>query len=1056
MRHRKIVDAFRYVYRHAIGWRDRITRGRGNRLTAHIREERKSLRRHSLWQYARSTVVNAYFPSGGSVAAIALALGCVFAIIFYTDSITTQAPIAVLTRLTTIEAAIALIFIPITIFVVGLSSRRSSSGVTVAEILLRGIYLFPLTMLIMGIVVSFAFITNARLALLFIAVSFLLSGFCVFQTIKLLLDEESLSRAGIELLQDVVRRSINLALEERIGKNLELRALESLPLDYSPFGLGEDPATTYAIHASGQGFILDVSLDRLQEFATDLEKCANNSGFAYKEKRVPESVPAAQEPSIHEATSRQLKVDTSRYLKKLYADQITGDSDVLITFPQALAPKKGDRDRLTSIANRIFTIGPRESYLGRILRYLGEVKDQAILALRDRRTSSLESPLDAYVSVAKTFLEEMRMAGGGYTFEQALAEEAALLTRGWSEVKCISDHLAEIHDLACHSGDVRVAMLVTRVPLRIASAAVRARDHFLFREFTRFTFKLYEAALVEDSTKMHKYLLDRAWRHLSELGNFIVEPELRRNQTNAVVLQSLTDFGTTLLLRFQDLLKTALDAGQEADFKLFREGASSLFRYLSTPSSTFVESTPLGNANEKFQAQRGQMFFGLGSYIFDKHVADPTNANVLGCLNELFDHVPSTPSELTDLYLSLSDHKLQSIWGWEWWDAPEEASWVGDPMEKLNHYYCFLLARVCRSAPRDQVAAIRFPKSEVFTNAISDHGAIRATFNSFVADRSKWREVVPDSWIANVEVLVGIFEGLVTQNAREQEDSLIAAELDRNLLENFRNNFRHAFLGSAGIRSVFTRSEAYRDESSVAPKDKGELKWGLNIMEDKRFYVGVGSGLELDWGKRQGENLGSSECQFAFEEMLQLLPESEVGRGETPEEVVCRGIAELRGSRHVPSVIFMDLGFARQTSLENSPHFTAAWRLDAQFRQDPTFSGLFRFEDCEVPAHTVWGTNQKNRLCVLALPECMEWVQKSPIDNDSEVGLVDGQFSIRIADLAKEDELRAQILSRPPVWLIEKEDPERYLRTRVWLQIFERFQLALKQPAAGRKFIIPE
>ena len=410
---REIVTPCRSGYARAIRWCNRLRKGRGDRLTTLIGRKKKGLQGHGLRQRVMSIVANAYFPSAESVAAVALVLASVFVVILYGDSITARTPIPVLTRLTNIETGIALIFIPITIFVVGLSSRRSASGVTVAEVLLRGVYLFPLTILIMGIVVSFAFITNATLALVFIAISFLLSGYCIFQTIRLLLDEQSLRRGGIELLQDVVRRNINLALDERIGKNLELQALEGLPIDYSPFGLGEDPTRTYEIRATEEGFIQDIFLDRLREFALELERHANSNWFAYEEKRVLESSDAAQGSPVGEANSRQLEVEKLRSLKKLYADQITNNSNVLVTFPRRLVPNERDRERLSGMARSAFRIKARGSYSERISKYLGEVKDEAILALRDRRTSNLESLLDVYVSVAETFLTEMQNAGGG-------------------------------------------------------------------------------------------------------------------------------------------------------------------------------------------------------------------------------------------------------------------------------------------------------------------------------------------------------------------------------------------------------------------------------------------------------------------------------------------------------------------------------------------------------------------------------------------------------------------------------------------------------------------
>lgn len=1077
---RTIVEACRSFCASTVRWVKRPKTRRANRLTKLISEERKKLQGYGHWHGLKSTFANAYFPSAKSVSAVFVALVVIFAVILSIDGVTVQAPTPVLARLTTIETGIALIFIPITIFVVGLSSRRSSSGVTVAEILLRGVYLFPLTILVMGIVVSFAFITSAGIALFFIATSFLLSAFCIFQIIRLLLDEQSLGRGGRELLQDAVGRSINLALEERIGKNLELRALENLPIDYSPFGLGEEPPETFEVRTAEEGFVQDVLLDSLQQFATELERCANSHGYTYSKKRELEPATGSEGSRVSEGSSKQLEVVTSRNLKKLYADQITNNSNVLVTFPRKLVPDEATRQHLANIARSAFKIKRRVSYSERISRYLGEVKDEAILAIRDRRTYNLESLVEVYVAVAKTFLTEMENAGGGYTFEQAQKEESALFGGGWDEVRWISDHLSEIHRTGCRSGDINVAALVAAGPFHIAYAAIGARDHFLFREFTKFSFRLYKAAQLGADSKMRQFLVERAWTHLRDLGNIGVQFELKRTKAEAEPIKILADFGTVLLLRFLELLRASFDSREFSDFKLFKHAAGKLFEHLVEPQHTrshrdllrvslaqpalseedrrrksehIDRQELLWNAYNDFTRRRSQMFFALGTHIFKRIVADTNKADISNFLGEINELLPINESELTELYLSFYDRNLQSIWGWEWWGTPEGVSW-GDPTEKVSRYYSFLLARLCRAKPREEVAKIPFPKSEVLIGAVSEGGAVRTTLDSFMTDRDKWRDIIPDSWIPNVEALVTAFEGLVTENAREQENLLIASEIKSSVLEGFRDRFKKAFLAKAGVRRVFAECHAYRDESSVFPKVRGELRWGLNMIEDKRFYVD--SGLEQDLGKRHGEDLGTSESQFALERLFKLLPESDVEAGETAEGVIRRGIEEILHRGYNPSAIFLGLDVDKQSALESSPSFTPTWKLNPPLRDNPAFIGYFHFEGRKIEAYSAWGGARENCLCVLALPECMQWVQKSPIDDSSESGLVDSPFSIRIADLAKDDKLRAQILSQPPEWLSKQENPDRYLRMRVWLQIFERFELILKQPEAGRKFIIPD
>ncbi len=84
-------------------------------------------------------------------------------------------------RLQALEVGIALIFVPITVFVIGLSSRKTEGGVTAAEVLLKQTYLFPVAILVLGLLVNFAFLKKPNYGRFLILLTLCLAVFCIFR-----------------------------------------------------------------------------------------------------------------------------------------------------------------------------------------------------------------------------------------------------------------------------------------------------------------------------------------------------------------------------------------------------------------------------------------------------------------------------------------------------------------------------------------------------------------------------------------------------------------------------------------------------------------------------------------------------------------------------------------------------------------------------------------------------------------------------------------------------------------------------------------------------------
>ncbi|MGB9514155.1 MAG: hypothetical protein WBU20_20890, partial [Candidatus Acidiferrum sp.] len=335
-----------------------------------------------------------------------------------------------------------------------------------AEVLLRETYIFPTTVFVLCLLAAFAFIKRPSGAKALICITFCMALVAIYRLCRVLLDEQRFHISATHLLQDKIRRTIHLALDERIGKNLLLKQLEGKPIEFS-LRLRQSKEEYFEVTASRKGIVQDVYLDRLFNFAEELENAANTQGFSFDEKQVAEDLEPLQQQNQEPGQLRvkELKPNRHRYILKLFKDQVSDRSDCVVSFPLALVPDAHQRQRLAERARDAFVIKSGDSYTEQVERYLKLIKEEAIAAIRDRRTVYLESLLGVFAELTTTFLEEMKKAIGGHTFQAALSERQTLYG-GWNEVKWLSRQLSEIHYRGCRSEDIYVAKIVAAAPFR--------------------------------------------------------------------------------------------------------------------------------------------------------------------------------------------------------------------------------------------------------------------------------------------------------------------------------------------------------------------------------------------------------------------------------------------------------------------------------------------------------------------------------------------------------------------------------------------------------------
>jgi hypothetical protein len=1053
----------------------RIFRLRKQRLSYMVWAEKQRMFKFRFYDRLIFAARNLYNPSPGSLAVILL-----FAIIvggailwFGSGNASTGEELQLITRLQNLDAGIALVFIPFTIFAVGLSARRTESGVSAAEVLLRETYIFPTTVFVLCLLATFAFIKHPSGAKVLICITFCLALVAIYRLCRVLLDEQRFHISATRLLQDKIRRTIHLALDERIGKNLLLKQLEGKPIEFS-LRSRQSREEYFEVAAIRKGIVQDIYLDRLFSFAEELENAANTQGFSFDEKQIAANLEPQQQQNqeLGQVKVKDLKPNRHRYILKLFKDQVSDRSDCVVSFPLALVPDAEQRERLAGRARDAFLIRPGDSYTEQVERYLKLIKEEAIAAIRDRRTVYLESLLAVFAELTTTFLEEMQKAIGGHTFQAALNERQTLFG-GWNEVTWMSRHLSEIHYRGCRSEDIYVAKIVAAAPFRIAYTSISYHDNLVFDLFTSFAVPLYSALDDVKEPKIRQLLLNTCSAYLKDIGDVGIALELERPENGLDDLERIGSLATILLVRYEELLKLSFDKRDFEHFEGFKREMNGLFQYVSsrlnplpvktvfTETNVILQGEDRANLNQaedrrkatfdilkKLEHQKRQLLFAIGSYVFDVATSSD-DQKVRDCLTQIDDQLSTDPLALANLYISMEGPEPEQIWGRIFYDAAPMGAYVGNTG---TDYFCYLLLKSTYQYNDKQFEAVRLPTEPNFVSNIREGGPIVAPFRGFQDEREKWAKLVPADWLNSISKLQQVFARTAAERKIADEDKVIQAPLDEEYLRAFRARFTKEFDNNAVLRKLFRDLKAYKDEALVVSSPPTGPKWGLSLLDLKQAYTADGHRTYFNWPEEYARKLATSESEYVFHQILQELPNHDLTGVQGLEARITAMAHELGNRKIKPNIILV----ARQSILglttDSFKNFKPYWTLKSDFAETWGFLGNMLIQNQQVPVFAVWTTQDANLGCALELPSCMLWKQQSPADNPGETPNVHGLFYMQVTDFSSQIDSRRKILESNPEWLRTQADKERYLSLRVWLQIFERFEIKVLNKNLGLKF----
>jgi len=1062
-------------------------------LTTLIKREKKKLCKGLGFQRFRNLQEQIYFPSLQSFITVAL-ISLLFFILSHCERFNIFSKTLNFDfsnhyqNLIAIHAGIGAIIFALVIFIA--ESLRDDKATDKARVLLRESFLFPLV--VGEILVFFNFIWGdinfwGIFPVILVGIFTLIS---LSRLILVLLDKFRFFSKRLQLLKDRLKRSINLAIDERLGNNILLKQLGEgkIELDYYPLAKKMSNIEFHCFSTPKRGVVSDINLDRLNEFAKIIEEEANKNNYSFyknKAKTKRRLVPEIDSINLISGAETEKYIENKKhYLLKKYRDPINEENKVLLCVNKQAVKSTKVIKRLDKLTSQIFTIKKGDNFSEQIRQDLFGIKDQFINAILNKKLGEINDFIKIYINLAEAFLESLKSCGGGFTFEQAQKERGTILG-GWSEIGWILEDIREVFSKAIESHDKDIIANVGYLPIAIASRAVESLDHYLFQEFIRFAEYLYASSQREPEPSLRSFMIDRSWRNLKGVADYHIAPKLKENDVKREELLRLKDFAIYFFIIFQNLLKSASEKRDLDSFKQFKKVLNDLFKHFN-PSSDhpnaehlkwLLEKSRLPEDQRKeierrlnrqqllekmekeIKFRKNQMIFGLTSWLLEQYKNDLTN-NTLNFYLEMQSSLPNDLRELTRVFLSVHKFEVEDFWGWGWWEMeklPEEEVHHIDVFSKLERLYCIKSLQILEKKPIEEIEKIELPHDRNLAFLAEESSSLMKLLDAIKNTPQNWRFILSQDAINKIPQLKELLKKAAQKQEEKEANYLRNVELSNKKIKEFLFIFRKEFYGNATLRTLVTRAGILRDFSS-GKELKPEIKlWGFNQIDDKAAFIEDWHVHYPNWGEQYGRGLAESENERVFEEIADNLKEIKIPN----KKDIVAAIEKLLSRESIENPIVIgsfdyDLEYK---GLRESDKFIDRWRNkcpELGFNDIDSYLGCIKLKNIHIPIFRIFlrKPDLKKTVCILSLKKIGEWKQYPPIEKIEDKQHQKDIFMIRIRDLNKDEKFRADLISKNPEWLQRYKDKNGYLRQKVVINIFEKFEFKILDKTAGYKLII--
>jgi hypothetical protein len=338
-----------------------------------------------------------------------------------------------------------------------------------------------------------------------------------------------------------------------------------------------------------------------------------------------------------------------------------------------------------------------------------------------------------------------------------------------------------------------------------------------------------------------------------------------------------------------------------------------------------------------------------------------------------------------------------------------------------------------------------------FLASESNPQGLPAMLQEIRSQSDRWQKLLSPVELSQIDTLLELLGKARTAEADAERDAVIVAEIDSGKLTEFKTSLMEAFESSGRLRPLMHKLGILKDYTHEV-SDREILSWGFNQLDDKGAFIVQSRVSYGNWGESYGRGLAQTEDEIAFETMTESAAVHDQVRKTDIITILERHLArtELKN----PIVVQSLTAVLEFESLDRSSLYIPKYRKECPstpFNDLEGFMGILKLHGHVVPVFDLFVQREdlRNKVLLADLPRFARWEQFSPVDEDGDEPHRVGVLMVRVVDLNRDDDRRERIIRDEPHWLQEQSDPDKFLRSRVVVNVFEKFKVEIMDRAAG-------
>jgi len=532
------------------------------------------------------------------------------------------------------------------------------------------------------------------------------------------------------------------------------------------------------------------------------------------------------------------------------------------------------------------------------------------------------------------------------------------------------------------------------------------------------------------------------YRILSDIEKGESEPELFQNK-------DLFEYVKPVFREIQSHAKLGIDYRKLDYFSKARSALTESFRQeFDGIDWDYDADEQLKKSN--FYRWGHEILVGLGTYSLlskegeARSDADNSNTDTSLFLTDVVNQFSLSFVALLEFYNSIQRGHRDTLWGWDWWESIPEThakAMVTDSYVK-RFFFVLLLRSFLRRRPSEKdIESLELRKHDVMSWFLNDQ-QFEQEFAQGIQD-AKYAGINDDLSLLKDQFTSAIKKVVKDAGIRSELD-LISKPISQERLNKVEQAFLKAFPESAKLRRLFSRHAVI-----LSPEESSDLKWGINTLLPRDYLIDNPDIHFSDLGKQYGTDLGSSENEYIFSKLSQMVEISSDG-DYTPTKALDHLLSQNVAIEDTLIIgPWLPKGFLNIPGIEYRQHYS---RVGAG---EP--DGTLTYKNASYSVYlTFIRQKEEDRSHFMILDRKAVTIGWTELGEGKILG--NTHFFLDAKDPLVDKDLAKNIVERKSEWLLEY--PEN-LRSKmigkfVWMRILEGIDLKANDTKKVFKFAISE